>query len=175
MTHQFPDVYTPEKPYDMTMYCERKANIEPKHIYKLMGSLYEEKPQPEEEVDPDAPRKAYESRVLRNAENSNKKVRCASSRAQKTTKAMGDTIDDCRGIQKKFKSAVKQLNTTCRRAFLNALGTSSDEIFKVPIEWLEDEECDELRERMRALTSVHNNKHGSENLGFGSSALKAMS
>ena len=43
MTEQFPDIYTPEKPYANT-------NNAPKHVMKLIGSLYEPAKPEEEEI-----------------------------------------------------------------------------------------------------------------------------
>ena len=61
MTEAFPELYSPEKPYERRRNASSRAegwrNVgESKHIYKLMGSLYEPKKKVESddevEIDP---------------------------------------------------------------------------------------------------------------------------
>ena len=154
MTEAFPDVYSPERPYDRRRYMSqsrenqsRSINGEPKHIYKLMGSLYNQK---QKSLEPDSPTEStdpesqYASTVLSDAEQSTKKVRSASAKAQKTKRAMTETIDGCKEICDLYQTTVKDLNRTCRVAFLECMGANNDSNFVIPPEWLADEDNQEL-------------------------------
>ena len=78
MTEQFPEQFSPEKPYTMQDSIDKR----PKHIAKLMGALYRErKPAPIQD-NSDEIRKTYVSIVLTDCENTAKKVISTSARAQ---------------------------------------------------------------------------------------------
>ena len=93
MTESYPELYSPEKPYENT-------NCEPKHVMKLIGSLYE--PRKAEEVteasSDESEEIKYETRVMDEEQRSAKKVRSASARASHTEIAMRATIAECHGI-----------------------------------------------------------------------------
>ena len=84
------------------------------------------------------------------AETSAKKVRSASARAKNTCNAMQDTIAECRGIQQEFTEAIKSLNRTCRRKYIE-LYSNTKEAYSVPYEWLEEEDNEEVRQQLSRM------------------------
>ena len=100
MTEQLPDIYsTPEK----QPYATCTSTAPPKHVMKLIGSLYEP-PKPAEEdaatqaSDDSTEERRYVSRVMEHEEISAKKVRSVSARASHAENAMRATINECKGV-----------------------------------------------------------------------------
>ena len=111
MTQTFPEIYTPEKPYNSR---DRPVNLEslagPKHIYKLMGSLYEARRCDSPVKTETSKASSYETQVLERSDSSAKKVRSASAKADKTHRKMQSTIEECVAVQATYTNRLKQLN-----------------------------------------------------------------
>ena len=90
MTEAFPHLYSPEKPYVSQVSDEDG----PKHVMKLIGSLYDS-PQPKRVAVKAIQPIDFETQVLTDTMTSAKKVRCASSKAKHTDRAISDTIGEC--------------------------------------------------------------------------------
>ena len=97
MTEEFPELYSLEKPYQNT-------NCAPKHVMKLIGSLYKPRQVEEEftEASDDSQENKYETRVMDEEQKSAKKLRSASARASQTEISMRATIAECKGVQTQF-------------------------------------------------------------------------
>ena len=147
MTHAFPEVYSPDKPYkpvykvgDFTPEPMNYGDFGPRYCFKeiRVTRRRDAPPSPpsltEEEI--------YTQKVLREADTSAKKVRSSSHRAQKTSNAMIETIDQCKSIQKSYTDTVDSLTRTARLAFLKCL--KPGELSEIPQDWLEDEDNGEL-------------------------------
>ena len=170
MHQTFPDLYSPERPFDRR---DRSPDKQPmsqsKHIYKLMGSLYREKPR--KETPPPRPiEEDYKTKVLKETDKSNKKVRSTSSKAARVSKAMSDTVDSCRNVQHNFTDTLKSLNRTARLAFLDSIGCRNE--FSLPIELLDDERNPDVESLFQSLSHQYRSYHatGEKFLGFNSSS-----
>lgn len=90
MTEAFPHLFSPERPYVSPVSDEDG----PKHVMKLIGSLYDS-PQPKRVAIKANQPIDFETQVLTDTVTSTKKVRCASSKAKHTNRAMSFTIEEC--------------------------------------------------------------------------------
>ena len=97
----------------------------------------------------------YVSRVMEAEESSAKKVRSASARASHADMAMRATISECNGVQKQFTEAIKSLNRTCRRRYIE-LFSNTRESYDIPQVWLEEEESETAREQLKKMSRAHN-------------------
>eukprot|EP00353_Schmidingerella_taraikaensis_P014620 CAMPEP_0185571394 /NCGR_PEP_ID=MMETSP0434-20130131/3452_1 /TAXON_ID=626734 ORGANISM="Favella taraikaensis, Strain Fe Narragansett Bay" /NCGR_SAMPLE_ID=MMETSP0434 /ASSEMBLY_ACC=CAM_ASM_000379 /LENGTH=172 /DNA_ID=CAMNT_0028186811 /DNA_START=97 /DNA_END=615 /DNA_ORIENTATION=+ len=162
MQEWFPELYRPKLSLQrpQTNSKARSNSSKPlgeaKHVYKLMGSLYEPResaesstPPPERAHDSKSDAEAFQSQVLSEVENSAKKARSASIKARKTADAMSRTAGECRDIQHTFKETIKSINKTARLAYLDSICAKDD--FGLPLEWLADDANSEAQKRLQAL------------------------
>lgn len=63
---------------------------------------------------------------------------------------MQATIGECKAVQGKYDDAIKSLNRTCRTKFIE-LFANSREACNVPESWLEEEDCQVTKEKLKIM------------------------